>query len=143
MRSDGNFSQWTDGYPSEDVVRKDIGSANGYVIECNGSTEGYFAFIPGVEVTYLKIFDGHWIEDSLPYCTIHRLASTVGSKGIAGTCFEWCWKQCSNLRIDTHEDNRIMRHCVEKFGFKYCGVIHLLNGDPRLAFQKITKATDL
>lgn len=143
MRSDGNFSQWTDGYPSEDVVRKDIGSANGYVIECNGSTEGYFAFIPGVEVTYLKIFDGHWIEDSLPYCTIHRLASTVGSKGIAGTCFEWCWKQCNNLRIDTHEDNRIMRHCVEKFGFKYCGVIHLLNGDPRLAFQKITKETDL
>lgn len=143
MRSDGNFSQWADGYPSEDVVRKDIDRSNGYVIECDGRTEGYFAFIPGVEITYLKIFDGQWLDDSVPYCTIHRLASTTASKGIAETCFEWCWKQCSNLRIDTHEDNRIMRHCVEKFGFKYCGVIHLLNGDPRLAFQKITKATDL
>lgn len=30
-----------------------------------------------------------------------------------------------------------MRHCIEKYGFAYCGVIHLLDGSPRLAFQKI------
>lgn len=137
MRSDGNFRQWVGGYPSESLIREDIGNAVGYVVENDGTVEGYFAFIPGIEKTYLEIEGGQWIDDSLPYCTIHRLASTVKSKGIAKTCFEWCRGQCSNLRIDTHEDNRIMRHCIEKFGFTYCGVIHLSNGDPRLAYQKV------
>ena len=136
MRSDGNMNQWTNGYPSEEVIRGDIGRSVGYVIEEGGVLSGYFAFIPGVEVTYLEIEGGQWIDDSQPYCTIHRLASTRSSHGISTACFEWCWQQCRNLRIDTHEDNRIMRHCVERFGFTYCGVIHLLDGAPRLAYQK-------
>ena len=41
-----------------------------------------------------------------------------------------------NIRIDTHRDNRIMQHVLEKFGFTYCGIIYLLSGDERLAFQK-------
>lgn len=137
MRSDGNMTQWTGGYPSEDIIRRDIDNAVGYVIEDDG-IEGYFAFIPGIEETYLEIEGGEWLDDSEPYCTIHRLASSVKSHGIAAACFEWCWGKCQNLRIDTHEDNRIMRHCVEKFDFAYCGVIHLLDGAPRLAFQKIS-----
>lgn len=136
MRSDGNMSQWTNGYPSEEIICKDIDAAVGYVIDCGGTVEGYFAFIPGVEKTYLKIEGGQWLDDDKPYCTIHRLASSRSSHGIADACFEWCWEQCRNLRIDTHEDNRIMRHCIEKYGFIYCGVIHLLDGAPRLAFQK-------
>lgn len=136
MRSDRNMSQWTGGYPSKDVILNDIDNAVGYVIG-DGGIDGYFAFIPGIEQTYLKIENGSWLDDSLPYCTIHRLASTKDSHGIAQTCFDWGWQRCRNLRIDTHEDNRIMRHCIEKFGFIFCGVIHLLNGDPRLAYQKI------
>lgn len=66
------MSQWTGGYPSEDLIRSDIENAVGYVIE----------------------------------------------------------------------DNSIMRHCIEKFDFSYCGVIYLLDGDPRLAYQKIRKSDD-
>lgn len=109
MRSDGNMTQWTGGYPSEDVISSDISRSVGYIIE----------------------------DDGIPYCTIHRLASTISSHGIAETCFRWCWERSGNLRVDTHEDNRIMRHCIEKFGFVYCGVIYLQNGDPRLAYQKV------
>ena len=29
-----------------------------------------------------------------------------------------------------------MRKGLQKLGFTYCGVIHLENGEPRLAFQK-------
>lgn len=137
MRADGNMTQWTDGYPSEDVVRADIDASTGYVIEVDGRNEGYFAFIPGIEPTYLEIEGAGWVDDISPYCTIHRLASTGASHGIARACFEWCWERCRNLRIDTHEDNRIMRHCIESFGFSYCGVIHLMNGDTRLAYQKL------
>lgn len=32
---------------------------------------------------------GQWLDESEPYCTIHRLASTAGSHGIARACFEW------------------------------------------------------
>ena len=137
MRSDGNMNQWTGGYPSEDVIRADIDRTVGYVIGTDGCVEGYFAFIPGIETTYLEIEGGQWVDDGKPYCTIHRLAGSKASHGIAEACFDWCWEQCHNIRIDTHEDNRIMRHCIAKFGFVYCGVIHLRNGDPRLSYQKV------
>ena len=32
---------------------------------------------------------------------------------------------------------RIMRHCILKAGFQYCGIIHLASGDERLAYQLI------
>lgn len=142
MRANGNMSQWTGGYPSEELIRNDVENAVGYVIG-GDDIDGYFAFIPGIEQTYLKIEGGHWLDDAAPYCTIHRLASTKCSHGISRACFDWCRQQCGNLRIDTHEDNRIMRHCIEKYGFVYCGVIHLLDGSPRLAFQKIGNANRL
>lgn len=138
MRSDGNMTQWTGGYPSEDIIRADIDRTVGYILEsCPGGVVGYFAFIPGIEKTYLKIEGGSWIDDVEPYCTIHRLASTKASRGVARACFDWCWEQCRNLRVDTHEDNSIMRHCIERAGFSYCGIIHLQDGAPRLAYQKI------
>ena len=31
----------------------------------------------------------------------------------------------SNIRIDTHLDNRIMQHVIKKYGFTYCGIIYL------------------
>ena len=43
----------------------------------------------------------------------------------------------SNIRIDTHLDNRIMQHVIKKYGFTYCGIIYLASGDERLAYQQI------
>ena len=40
-------------------------------------------------------------------------------------------------RQDTHRDNHILQHILKKHGFQYCGIIYLLNGDERLAFQKL------
>ena len=31
-----------------------------------------------------------------------------------------------------------MQHILQKHGFRYCGIIYLLNGDERLAYQKIS-----
>lgn len=136
MVSCGNVNQWKPGHPSEEMIRADIAEGHCRAIESDGSIVGAFAFIPGNDPTYAVIEDGVWLDDVLPYVTIHRLASSKDSKGVAEACFDWCWTQSHNLRVDTHEDNVIMRHCIEKAGFKYCGVIHLLNGDPRLAYQK-------
>ena len=32
-----------------------------------------------------------------------------------------------------------MQHNIEKHGFTYCGIIYLVNGDERLAYQKLNK----
>lgn len=136
MLSCGNLNQWKPGYPTEDIIRNDIEIGQSYAVVQDGIVVGAFAFILGEDPTYSVIEGGDWLDDSKPYATIHRLASTRQSHGVAAACFEWCWSHIRNLRIDTHEDNVIMRHCIVKAGFQYCGVIHLLNGAPRLAYQK-------
>ncbi len=142
MRKDGNMAQWTGNYPSIDIVTKDIRDGNSYVcLDDNGKIIGTFAFIRGNDPTYTRIYEGEWLEDTLPYGVIHRLASTEDSKGTAAACLGWCYAQIPNLRADTHRDNRILRHILTKHGFRYCGIIYLANGDERLAFQKITPRT--
>ena len=67
---------------------------------------------------------------------IHRIASTPNSHGILDAVLDYCEALAPCIRIDTHEANIIMRKGLEKRGYQYCGIIHLLNGDERLAFQK-------
>lgn len=138
MRKDGNMKQWTGSYPSIALVDKEIAEGNSYVC-LNEQKEiiGTFAFIRGNDPTYARIYEGEWLEDTLPYATIHRLASTEESHGVAAACLKWCYEQIPNLRADTHRDNRILQHILKKHGFQYCGIIFLANGDERLAYQKI------
>ena len=42
-----------------------------------------------------------------------------------------------NIRIDTHKDNTIMQHNLDRYGFKYCGIIHIASGAERLAYQRL------
>ena len=138
MRATGNMHQWTNGYPSEEVFKNDIQHGNSYLIENSDRTAAAtFACIPSPEPTYAKIYKGQWLNDSLPYYIIHRIATMPQQKGIFKAILEYCWTRTTNLRIDTHRDNAIMRHLLQKHGFKYCGIIHLENGDERLAYQKI------
>ncbi len=137
MLSCGDLNQWKPGYPTEEIIRSDIALGQSYAVIQDGLPVGAFAFIPGIDPTYGVVYGGQWVDDTRPYATIHRLAGTMDSHGVAAACFDWCWERIHNLRIDTHEDNVIMRHCIAKAGFTYCGVIHLLNGDPRLAYQKV------
>lgn len=146
MRADGNMEQWNGPYPAESNARSDIERGISYIIENDGRPVGTFAFIPDVEPTYAEIFEGSWIDDVSPYATIHRLAGTPECHGIAYACFEWCMARCREgcpdgekrtLRIDTHKDNHIMQHVIARFGFIYCGIIYLADGNPRLAYQKL------
>ena len=137
MRSDGNKGQWINGYPDESVILKDIKYKNGYVVEDEKGIIAYFAFIPSPEPTYAKIYNGSWLNDTLPYHVVHRIASLPDVHGIFQSVMEFCFANEHNIRIDTHRDNRIMQHNIQKHGFTYCGIILLANGDERLAYQKI------
>ena len=136
MRSYGNIFQWPDGYPRDELFKKDIESGFSHVMaDDSGTIVGTFALIPGPDVTYHVIYDGQWIDDE-PYYVIHRIASTPDSHGILNAVLDFCEAQSTDIRIDTHKDNIVMIKGLEKRGYHYCGIIHLLNGDERLAFQK-------
>ena len=137
MRSSGNAGQWTGGYPSEEVIRADIDRGVGYVVLDDGLTVGYFAFIPSPEPTYDVICGGAWLDDSAAYHVIHRIASLPDAHGVFRDLMDWCFERDGNIRIDTHRDNAIMQHCIDTYGFTYCGIIYLLSGDERLAYQLI------
>lgn len=139
MRSYGNTYQWPDGYPRDDIFWKDIELGGSHVmLDEKGRVVGTFALLPSPEVTYNFIYDGQWLNNE-PYHVIHRIASTPDSHGVLDTLLDYCEKQVANIRIDTHEANIIMRKGLEKHGYQYCGIIHLLSGDDRMAFQKICK----
>lgn len=143
MRASGNINQWNEGYPSLDAVRADMEQGGSYVIidkdsaEEDGRIVAYFAFLPSPEPTYEKIYDGAWIDDTLPYHVVHRIASMPEAHGIFKSIMDFCFAHDPNIRIDTHRDNHIMQHNILKHGFTYCGIIYLASGDERLAYQKI------
>ena len=124
-------------YPSNDVILHDIKVGGGYVVEDDGTIVAYFAFLPSPEPTYAKIYKGRWTDDTLPYHVVHRIASYPEAHGIFKSIIDFCFAHDSNIRIDTHRDNKIMQHVILRQGFTYCGIIYLLSGDERLAYQKI------
>ena len=144
MRQSGNLHQWADGYPSEAVIISDMEKHGGFVLEegdgedqSTGRIVGYFAFLPSPEPTYSKLYNGKWLDDVQSYHVIHRIASYPDVHGIFSDVMEFCFSHDANIRIDTHKDNRIMQHNIEKHGFTYCGIIYLANGDERMAYQKL------
>lgn len=135
MREHGNPNQWDDSYPSRELLEKDIAFGNSYIVEDDEKNlAATFAFIKGEDPTYYGIENGAWLNHE-PYGTIHRLAGNPSCHGIASGCIGWCKSQIGNLRADTHEDNKIMQHLLEKNGFVRCGIIHLADGAPRIAYQ--------
>ena len=65
----------------------------------------------------------------------HRVAGDGAAGGVFARCLAFCLGLCGNIRIDTHRDNRTMRHLIEKSGFARCGLIHVEDGSPRIAYQ--------
>lgn len=139
MKSSGNPNQWINGYPQEEFISKEI--ADGHCFVCinkeNENIVATFCLIKGPDPTYSYIEDGEW-PDNEPYYVIHRLASDGSVKGIASMCIEWSSLISPCLRVDTHNDNKVMQHLLEKNGFVRCGIIYVANGTPRIAYQRNT-----
>lgn len=135
MREQGNPNQWRTQYPSLELLSADIAEKRLYVCEEEGELLGVFYFALGEDPTYRVIEDGAWLSDK-PYGVIHRIAVAARGRGVASFCFSHCFSLCPNIRIDTHRDNLPMQRALEKNGFHRCGIIHLENGEARIAYQK-------
>ena len=136
MKQTGNRNQWANKFPPENLIKEDIEKKQLYIIEKSGFICGVFAFIIGNDPTYSIIKNGEWLSYE-KYGTVHRVASNGKSKGIFNEIITFCESKISHLRIDTHKDNKIMQHLMEKNGFHKCGIIYVTDGTPRLAYEKI------
>ncbi len=135
MKKTGNPLQWTDGYPSDEQIRKDVKDEVLYLIKENGTIIGVFVFIIGEESSYKRI-QGKWLNNE-KYGTIHRVASAGLKRGVFGICSDYCKKIIDNVKIDTHKDNLVMKKQIEKNNYEYCGIVTLSDNTVRDAYQWI------
>lgn len=133
MRKNGNHSQWGKGDEPEALIEGDICQGNLYVLE-EADIHAVFAFIIGEDPTYLEIEEGSWKSEE-PYAAVHRVASDGNVQGVLGHVMDYCSAQVPHLRIDTHTDNKVMQHVLEKYGFVSCGIVHVPDGSPRIAYE--------
>lgn len=138
-------NQWQDNYPDMERIRNDINNGYGYIVEDGPQILATVAISFDGESTYDEIFEGQWLSNG-DYCVVHRLAIQKARRGsclssfimdsIDALCKD---KDIYSIKIDTHRDNIPMQQYLKKNGFKYCGIIYLLDGDERLAFEKLLK----
>ena len=134
--------QWQDGYPTVDVITKDIANDDSYVLEDEGVVIATAVISFAGEVTYNSI-DGQWLNDN-DYVVVHRLAvrNSALRGGLARQMMLYAEKlaherNISDIRVDTHSDNKAMQSLLTSLGYTLCGKITLLSGAPRIAFQKL------
>ena len=137
------IDQWQYGYPTRDIVKEDIMLERGFVVLQNDEICATFALMFHGEPTYKKIYCGAWISDG-EYLALHRIAinSTYRGQGIAEEIINFLVIHAnengySSIRVDTHHGNIPMRKMLEKNGFEYCGTIRLLDGQERVAYEKM------
>lgn len=134
MAQTGNPTQWGSHYPPHDMLRADVPAGRLWVVERDGVIHAAFALVFGEDPSYGYIEDGAWRRND-PYAAIHRVGSD-GTGGIFGEVIAFCREKCGYLRIDTHHDNRVMQHVVQKYGFCRSGIVYMCDdGTPRIAYE--------
>lgn len=132
--------QWQEGYPSPEVIRRDLVRGDGRIVRRAGRAAAYAAFVFDGEPAYERLKEGCWAADG-PYVAVHRLV--VGDdflrRGIATALLHEAAREASArgiraFRIDTHPDNATMRTLLEKEGFVYRGKVWY--EAVRLAYEK-------
>ena len=136
MATTGNPRQWSKRYPTQELIEEDIRKQQCYVC-CDGDDiHGVFVLSMEKEAEYDALEAGAWLNQA-PYGTIHRLAGDGKVKGISKFAIDFCKQQTQNLRADTHQDNRIMQHLLEKNGFLPCGRLPAIGGGYRIAYHYV------
>ena len=138
MKDNGNATQWGNNRPDIATIQKDIEQQQLYVVEQQNAIHAVFAFVLGEDPTYRVIEDGQW-QDNSEYGTIHRVASNETIRGIFDLIMQFCEQKIKHIRIDTHKDNTIMQHLIEKHQFQRCGIIYVSDKTPRIAYEKSEK----
>ncbi|MGI6254895.1 MAG: GNAT family N-acetyltransferase [Acutalibacter sp.] len=138
------IDQWQDGYPNREAFQADLARGESWVVEEGGRVLATACLGFGREPTYDRIYQGSWAVEAEEYAFLHRIAVSGELRGKnAPSLFFGQLEQDARrrglpcLRGDTHRDNKIMQHVLEKNGLSYRGVIYLADGGERFAFEKV------
>ena len=135
-----NIDQWQHGYPNLESIQKDYEDGVLYVLKSKEEVIGTLVLSKERQSNYKNIEKGTWLfgED---YVVVHRIAvsTTVKGQGYGRLMLQKC-EVLSNdiaesIRIDTHQDNKVMRHLLMSLGYRYAGVVEVDDGK-RLAYEK-------
>lgn len=136
-----NIDQWQTGYPNKQIILEDIKNERGYLLTSNNLAVAYACIDFDGEPAYTSL-KGKWNANT-PYIVIHRMAISAKHKGCGlshiffNLIEQLCVQQNLNcIRVDTDEDNLIMRHILSKNDFKYCGTI-IFDNSTKYAYDKI------
>jgi len=137
------IDQWQYGYPTRDSVKEDISLNHTYVVLDGEDICATFALTLNGEPTYKKIYCGAWICDD-EYVTLHKIAvdSAHRGRGVSSEIVDFIVRFArdngySSVRVDTHHGNIPMRKMLERNSFEHCGNIYLLDGQPRVAYERL------
>ena len=131
------IDQWQKGDPDGPGLAAAIEQKTIHVLEQEGQAVGMITVVPGPEASYAQI-DGAWLNQE-PYAAFHRVCVEESCKGRSEDLARHMG--LTNIRIDTHPDNRSMQRALAKSGYTLCGSLTLTEGtekgDPRLAYHKV------
>ena len=146
-RKEDGSNQWQDGYPNQDVVRKDVAASQGFVLTDRETIVGYAAVLLNDESEYARI-KGKWLSNS-DFVVFHRVALSQShlGKGLAQKIIENIeeFAKSNNIfsvKADTNHDNKAMLKIFEKLGYSYCGTV-TFRGSERKAFEKVLEKNNL
>ena len=114
--------QWQNGYPDQTCIEEDIRKGRGYLCILDHDIAGYVCIDFEGEPAY-DTLDGKWLSIQ-PYVAVHRLAldASVRGRGLASQVFEETERlarsrEIHSFKVDTDNDNQIMKHLLEKTAF--------------------------
>lgn len=128
--------QWQNNYPNQTTLENDMKNNESFVIIHQGKVIASCSISTQNEQTY-TIIEGNWLNNE-PYIVLHRIVVSIKHKG-SGLLFLNYVKEhfphFHNIRIDTHEHNKVMQGWLHKHHFTFTGVITLLDHSKRNAYQ--------
>ena len=140
QRACGNI-QWADGYPSEDVITRDVLARKGYIAELDGLPAGYCVIDTDGDVEYDRA-SRLWHTNE-PYVAVHRLAIADFARGkrLSVNILVEVERIIRPLgfrviKVDTGLKNTPMHRLLASLGFSERGSYTFPWG-PRLAYEKI------
>lgn len=135
-----NIDQWQHGYPNLESIQTDYEDGVLYVLKSKEEVIGTLVLSKERQSNYENIVKGAWLfgED---YVVVHRIAvsTTVKGQGYGRLMLKECEDLSNNIaesiRVDTHQDNKVMRQLLMSLGYRYAGIVEVEDGK-RLAYEK-------
>ena len=141
------IDQWQYGFLNPGVLRKDIAAGNCWLFTHEGDPAGCIVLYTEPDENYGSI-EGAWLTSGTPYATIHKVAvrDLFRGRGLSTEMLQLAEDLAlgmgfPSIRVDTHEDNRIMQSLLERHGYTACGVIRVKDSAQtvvkRIAYEKV------